>query len=263
MTSKGSDDELNQALPSSPPSPPRMENQIAALSLAPIQKRAPIPLAVTTDTPPPWEYDLCVIGTLLTKRDINFQTMCCVLSKAWRPGRGVEINELEGGLYLFRCNHSLDVRRIMDDEPWSFDGHLLLTHELQSEETPDRFHSTIWLSGYRYISCRIVTSQRQLATPSAMTSVFSINMMSVKQFSSSMPTCESGLSSMSAHPCCKKPRQLVLHETIPQLTLLFLMPKNATDEAESMQMFVPESTCGFPTAMQRDQTFLSKRHADI
>ncbi|CAN0871777.1 hypothetical protein LINGRAHAP2_LOCUS9941 [Linum grandiflorum] len=62
--------------------------------------------------------------------------MCQVLSKAWRPGRGVEINELEGRLFLFRCNHIIDVRRIIDDGTWSFDGHLLLTHELQEGETP-------------------------------------------------------------------------------------------------------------------------------
>ncbi|CAN0898260.1 hypothetical protein LINGRAHAP2_LOCUS19607 [Linum grandiflorum] len=39
-----------------------------------------------------------------------------------------------------------------------------------------------------------------------MTSVFSRNMMSKMQFSSLMPTCELGLSLMSAHPCCKKLR---------------------------------------------------------
>ncbi|CAN0874954.1 hypothetical protein LINGRAHAP2_LOCUS10546 [Linum grandiflorum] len=61
--------------------------------------------------------------------------MCQVLSKAWRPGCGVGINELEGRLFLFRCNHIIDVRRIIDDGPWSFDGHLLLTHELQKGET--------------------------------------------------------------------------------------------------------------------------------
>ncbi|CAN0880699.1 hypothetical protein LINGRAHAP2_LOCUS13803 [Linum grandiflorum] len=59
-----------------------------------------------------------------------------VLSKSWRPGRGVEINELEGRMYLFQCNHILDVRRIIDGGPWSFDDHMLLTHELQQGETP-------------------------------------------------------------------------------------------------------------------------------
>ncbi|CAN0858952.1 hypothetical protein LINGRAHAP2_LOCUS7523 [Linum grandiflorum] len=64
--------------------------------------------------------------------------MCQVLSKVWRPGRGVEINELEGRLFIFRCNHIIDVRRIINDGPWSFDGHLLLTHELQKGETPSQ-----------------------------------------------------------------------------------------------------------------------------
>ncbi|CAN0921075.1 hypothetical protein LINGRAHAP2_LOCUS32412 [Linum grandiflorum] len=87
---------------------------------------------------PPGSIDLCIVGTFLTTREVNFPTMCQVLSKARRPGRGVEINELEGRLFLFRCNHIIDVRRIIDDGPWSFDGHLLLTHELQQGETPSQ-----------------------------------------------------------------------------------------------------------------------------
>ncbi|CAN0912468.1 hypothetical protein LINGRAHAP2_LOCUS27379 [Linum grandiflorum] len=85
--------------------------------------------------------------------------MCRVLSNAWSPGRGVEIDELEGRLYLFRCNHILDVCRIIDEDPWSFDGHLLLTHELQQGgKPPTRFPSIRRFFGCRYISCRIITS---------------------------------------------------------------------------------------------------------
>ncbi|CAN0912485.1 hypothetical protein LINGRAHAP2_LOCUS27384 [Linum grandiflorum] len=52
------------------------------------------------------------------------------LPNAWQPGRSVEIAELEGRLILFRCAHLLDVHRIMDKGPWSFNGHILITHEL-------------------------------------------------------------------------------------------------------------------------------------
>ncbi|CAN0925715.1 hypothetical protein LINGRAHAP2_LOCUS34911 [Linum grandiflorum] len=93
--------------------------------------------------------------------------MCQVLSKAWRPGRGVEINELEGRLLLFRCNHIIDVRRIIDDGPWSFDGHLLLTHELQEGETPIRLPLIRLPFGYRSTSCRTAISQRKLVKPLA------------------------------------------------------------------------------------------------
>ncbi|CAN0904905.1 hypothetical protein LINGRAHAP2_LOCUS23366 [Linum grandiflorum] len=63
--------------------------------------------------------------------------MCRVLSNAWQLGRDVEFSE--GRMYLLRCTHLLDVRRIIDEGPWSFNGHLSITHELQSGELPSRF----------------------------------------------------------------------------------------------------------------------------
>ncbi|CAN0922020.1 hypothetical protein LINGRAHAP2_LOCUS32893 [Linum grandiflorum] len=36
------------------------------------------------------------------------------LPSVWEPGRAVEVDELEGGLFLFRFEHQLDVRKVID-----------------------------------------------------------------------------------------------------------------------------------------------------
>ncbi|CAN0926901.1 hypothetical protein LINGRAHAP2_LOCUS35577 [Linum grandiflorum] len=41
----------------------------------------------------------------------------CFTECVAEPGRGVEVDELEDGLYLFRFEHQLDVRKVMDKGP--------------------------------------------------------------------------------------------------------------------------------------------------
>ncbi|CAN0847528.1 hypothetical protein LINGRAHAP2_LOCUS5024 [Linum grandiflorum] len=81
---------------------------------------APLPALTLSDLviePPKWGYELCVVGTFLTKRGMNLQAIRRVLPSVWEPGRGVEVDELEGGLYLFRFEHQLDVCKVIDKGP--------------------------------------------------------------------------------------------------------------------------------------------------
>ncbi|CAN0856638.1 hypothetical protein LINGRAHAP2_LOCUS6544 [Linum grandiflorum] len=60
---------------------------------------------------------------------MNIHTICRSLPSVWEPERGVEVDEMEGGLYLFRFEHQLDVRKVVDKGPWHFNGVLLVVHE--------------------------------------------------------------------------------------------------------------------------------------
>ncbi|CAN0825850.1 hypothetical protein LINGRAHAP2_LOCUS516 [Linum grandiflorum] len=86
---------------------------------------------------------------------MNIQAIRRVLPSVWEPGRGVEVDELEGGLYLFRFDHQLDVRKVMDKGPWHFIGALLVTHELCHREMPDQVPLTRFRFGFRYTICRL------------------------------------------------------------------------------------------------------------
>ncbi|CAN0913472.1 hypothetical protein LINGRAHAP2_LOCUS27950 [Linum grandiflorum] len=110
--------------------------QIAELTIA--TPLPPLALTELVTEPPPWGYDLCVVGAFLTKRTMNIHAVRRSLPSVWEPGRGVEVDELEGSLYLFRFEHQLDVRKVVDNGSWHFNGVLLVVHELQPGESPDQ-----------------------------------------------------------------------------------------------------------------------------
>ncbi|CAN0884363.1 hypothetical protein LINGRAHAP2_LOCUS14816, partial [Linum grandiflorum] len=115
---------------------PTVAEQIAALTI----EASLLPLALTdlVTEPPQWGYELGVVGAFLTKRSMNIHAIRRSLPSVWEPGRGVEVDELEGGLFIFRFEHQLDVRKVMDKGPWHFNGVLLVVHELQPGEAPDQ-----------------------------------------------------------------------------------------------------------------------------
>lgn len=47
-------------------------------------------------------YELCLVGTFVTDKTINFMVMKHRLTSIWRPGRGVLIKDLGSRLILFR-----------------------------------------------------------------------------------------------------------------------------------------------------------------
>ncbi|KAJ8431597.1 hypothetical protein Cgig2_025639 [Carnegiea gigantea] len=55
---------------------------------------------------------------------------------AWRPPRGVFIREIGENLFLFRFYHEMDVRRVLDGGPWSFDQCLLVLQECRGGDQP-------------------------------------------------------------------------------------------------------------------------------
>ncbi|CAN0907184.1 hypothetical protein LINGRAHAP2_LOCUS24665, partial [Linum grandiflorum] len=81
--------------------------------------------------PPSWAHGLCVVGAFLTKITMNVHAIRRSLPNVREPGRGVEVDELEGGLNLFQFEYQLDVRKVVDKGPWHFNGVLLIVRELQ------------------------------------------------------------------------------------------------------------------------------------
>ncbi|CAN0840838.1 hypothetical protein LINGRAHAP2_LOCUS2949 [Linum grandiflorum] len=90
--------------------PCTVAEQIAGLTIG-----ALLPALTLTELipdPPSWGYELCMVGVFLTKRTMNIHAIRRSLPNVWEPGRGVEVDELEGCLYLFRFEHQLDVHKV-------------------------------------------------------------------------------------------------------------------------------------------------------
>jgi len=79
-----------------------------------------VPPVITTDP------NLRLMGRFLTNRPIRSYMMMEKIKTFWNPVKGVEIQEVEPGLYSFQFNHHLDMNRILKKGPWYFDNHLLI-----------------------------------------------------------------------------------------------------------------------------------------
>lgn len=78
----------------------------------------------------------CMVERFLTEHPINFIAMRNRMASIWRPGRGVNITEMGSRVCLFQFFHGMDVKRIMDSGPWSFDNHLVLLRHLCPGDNP-------------------------------------------------------------------------------------------------------------------------------
>ncbi|CAN1822555.1 hypothetical protein LINPERHAP1_LOCUS30009 [Linum perenne] len=58
------------------------------------------------------------------------------MSNMWRPGRGVAIEDIGDKVIIFRFGHEVDLRRVVESGPYSFDQNLLILHELKPGENP-------------------------------------------------------------------------------------------------------------------------------
>ncbi|XP_017217178.1 uncharacterized protein LOC108194750 [Daucus carota subsp. sativus] len=79
---------------------------------------------------------LCLVGRFLTKGVIDFQAMQQTLAALWRPGKGVHIRELDVNLFQFQFYHELDIKRVIEGSPWSFNRKVLIISRMQQGINP-------------------------------------------------------------------------------------------------------------------------------
>lgn len=59
-----------------------------------------------------------------------------MLASLWRPREGIEIHELGGQRYSFTFFHVLDLKKVVDGGPWTFEQSLLIFKQLEVNEDP-------------------------------------------------------------------------------------------------------------------------------
>lgn len=92
-----------------------------------------------------------LVGRFLTEKNINFQAMQNVLASLWRPKEGVEIHDLGGHRFSFVFFHILDMQKVLDAGPWTFEQSLLVYQKLERNEDPHGVNlekSDIWVQVY-------------------------------------------------------------------------------------------------------------------
>ncbi|KAM6593181.1 hypothetical protein CsatA_000884 [Cannabis sativa] len=68
----------------------------------------------------------CLVGRFLNARTVDFEAMRHTLAGLWKPGKGLFVKELGPNLYLFQFYHEIDIKRVINGSPWTFNRLLFL-----------------------------------------------------------------------------------------------------------------------------------------
>lgn len=97
------------------------------------------------------EQTFILIGKFLTDKNINFKAMQDMMASLWRPKEGMEVHDLGGFRYSFVFYHILDMQRVLEGGPWSFEQNMLVCNQLVSSEDPHTVklqEADVWIQVY-------------------------------------------------------------------------------------------------------------------
>lgn len=124
-----------------------IEDKYAALNIAEEEEsgvKYEEELEETNDIDTRWS----LVGRLLVDILIDFNAMQNTLDGLWKPGKGLYVKELGPNLYLFQFCHELDIKRVIEGSPWTFNRALLVFERLQVGINPKDIqlnHIDIWV----------------------------------------------------------------------------------------------------------------------
>ncbi|MBA0782715.1 hypothetical protein Gotri_000553 [Gossypium trilobum] len=123
-----------------------MEGEFAGLSLEEEEDEI---LQIQSDVETNGEVEvLQLVGCFLTASIVHFPAMRSTMANVWHPVKGVQIRDLGEKRYLFQFFHIMDLERVLNGSPWTFNNHLLIIHKLQRGEDPltiPLIHSSSWV----------------------------------------------------------------------------------------------------------------------
>lgn len=98
-----------------------------------------------------FDFRHCLVCRFLTDKVINFPAMKNTMASLWRPGKGVCIKDLSPTLFLFQFFHEIDVKRVLESGPWTFDQHILIVKRLEENDQPQNvplWFTSFWIQIY-------------------------------------------------------------------------------------------------------------------
>ncbi|XP_074346135.1 uncharacterized protein LOC141684894 [Apium graveolens] len=83
-------------------------------------------------------YQLCLVGRLLTEKNVNVRAFKSKIADVWKPTMGINIKELDNGIFLFQFFHKEDMQWVMKGGPWSFDNIMMILEPIGMGENPTK-----------------------------------------------------------------------------------------------------------------------------
>lgn len=93
-------------------------------------------------------YEYCLVGRFLTEKTINSRAMKSKMADVWKPMMGINIKELEQGIFLFQFFHKDDMQWVVKGGPWMFDNAMMILETVSQGEDPlqvQLWHLNIWV----------------------------------------------------------------------------------------------------------------------
>ncbi|MBA0794579.1 hypothetical protein Gohar_018894 [Gossypium harknessii] len=101
-------------------------------------------------------YEHCLVGCFLTTSVVHFLAM---RNNMWHLLGGVLISDLGENRYSCKFYQKLDIDRVINGAPWTFNNHLLLFHQLGENENP--LEVSLINGGFRnYIRIKVLIDVR-------------------------------------------------------------------------------------------------------
>ena len=91
---------------------------------------------------------LCLVGKILSDRQVNKEGFTTILSRIWRLVGKVVFKELQDNMWLFEFLEGVDKERVMEGRPWTFDRQIIVLNEFDGRTPPSKMeftHSPIWV----------------------------------------------------------------------------------------------------------------------
>ncbi|MBA0552009.1 hypothetical protein Golob_022853 [Gossypium lobatum] len=82
------------------------------------------------------DYNLCLVGQLLTESVVHFSSPRNTLANLWHPLRGILITNIGEKSVMFQFYYMTDLKRVMDGMPWFFNRHLIIFYKMEKGEDP-------------------------------------------------------------------------------------------------------------------------------
>ncbi|KAM6559477.1 hypothetical protein CsatA_028716 [Cannabis sativa] len=88
------------------------------------------------ETEPDLDDRWCLIGRLLTGKVSDFLVLQNIMADLWKPGKGMYVKILEQNRFLFQFYHEIDIRRVINGSPWTYDRKQLIIERLKPGGNP-------------------------------------------------------------------------------------------------------------------------------
>lgn len=92
-----------------------------------------------------------LVGRLLTEKSTRFNFLKDTLASIWRPKKGMVAREVSTNLFLFYFVHEVDLKKVIDNGPWSYEQSLLLLKQIAPNVSPHSVHlshADFWVQAY-------------------------------------------------------------------------------------------------------------------